>query len=236
MRNILLIGILLLFTPVMHAQALPWVFPGDFGERIRLSDLVISGTVEETSEAGPEFVSGIELVANTAHVRVDRIFEGYSSSELQFKWFRLWSPAGEGMLYSGPPVANFKPHERYLIFLKKSAEGWVVAMPVYALEAKLAPASPSNAVRDLSSAPAQARYQALAEELEAAALQVPNPPPGMTGEAATYFSAVFDLIGACAGPFYEHFESSPSRQLRGAATEWLVINRHHTTCTQMLRP
>jgi hypothetical protein len=140
------------------------------------------------------------------------------------------------MVYSGPPVANFGTHERYLIFLKKSDKGWVVAMPVYALHAKLAPAPTSNAIQDLSSAPLQARYQALAEELETAALKVQNPPPGMTGEAATYFSPVFDLIGACAEPFYRHFESSPSRELRDVATEWLgVINRHHATCVRTPR-
>jgi hypothetical protein len=46
MRNILLSSVVLFFAPVMRAQRLPWVFPGDFRERIRLSDLVVSGIVE----------------------------------------------------------------------------------------------------------------------------------------------------------------------------------------------
>jgi hypothetical protein len=179
-------------------------------------------------------VGRIELVAIIAQVRVDRIFQGHCSKELQFKWFRLWASAGKGMLYSGPPLANFRAHERHLIFLKESEDGWVVSMPVYALNTILAPAPPRNAIYDLSGATLNARYQALAEELEAAALSRPNPPAGLTGEAATYFSAVFDLIGGCGGPFYRHFESSTSRELRQAAIEWLgVMNRHHATCTQM---
>jgi hypothetical protein len=39
-------------------------------------------------------------------------------------------------------------------------------------------------------------YQALAEELETPALLVPVPQPGLTGEAATYFPAIFDMLGA----------------------------------------
>jgi hypothetical protein len=233
MRNIFIAGFALLFIPVICAQNLPWVFPGDFRERMRISDLVISGVIEQSSEAGAEFVDRTELVANIAQVRIDRVFQGHCSRQLQFKWFRLWSPAGEGMLYSGPPVSNFRTQQRYLIFLKRADEAWVVSMPVYALEMTLAANPSANRITDLSGAPLVAKYQALAQELEIAAMAVPDPPPGVTGDAATYFSSVFDLIGGCAGAFYYHFESSPSPELRRAALEWAgVIKKHHAGCAQ----
>lgn len=231
MRYTLFAGFVLLFTPGIHAQALPWVFPGDFRERIRISDLVISGAIE-TAAVGIQSVDAVEVRSNLARVRVDRVFKGHCPLALQFKWFKLWSAAGKGTLYSGPPIADFRAHERYLIFLKQGEQGWVVAMPVYALEMKLAAASPPNAISDLSAAPVQARYRAIAEELEVAALSVPNPSPGMTGEAASYFSPVFDLLGGCGEAFYHHFESSPSSDLQEAAFRWLsLIKKRHLSCT-----
>lgn len=65
--------------------------------------------------------------------------------------------------------------------------GWVVALPLYAIEIKLALASPSGAPADLSHASIQRRYEAIDEELETAASLAPVPPPGSTGEAAEYF-------------------------------------------------
>jgi hypothetical protein len=83
-------------------------------------------------------------------------------------------------------------------------------MPLYAIEVKLAPTPPSRAVGDLSQAPTNNKYEELAQELETAALLGPTPEPGLTGEAATYFPAIFDLLGGCAEPFYRRFSSSPS--------------------------
>ena len=56
-----------------------------------------------------------------------------------------------------------------------------------------------------------------------AALLVPEPAPGMTGEAAAYFPYVVDLIGASAKPFLRHFAASRSNELRVAAQNWLVF-------------
>jgi hypothetical protein len=108
---------------------------------------------------------------------------------------------------------------------------WVVALPLYGIEIQLAPALPSGALRDLSHASIQRRYEAIAEELETTASLLPVPLPGSTGEAATYFSEAFDLIGGCAEPFYRSFLSSPSHELRNAALDWLeVIRSRHMTC------
>jgi hypothetical protein len=179
---------------------LPWTFPSDVRERMRMADLVVSGTIEDTSVLGIQIVDDTELTGNLARVRVDRVFKGESEGELQFTWFTFHF-TGLGMIYSGPPNANFRPHNRYLIFLKQKVSGWVVAMPLYALEIELALAPPSNALPDLSEVSSEKKYRRLAEELETAALLVPPPQPGVTGAAATYFPAVFDLLGGVCRAF-----------------------------------
>ena len=229
----LLAAILLLAAMLAPQASLPWTFPGDLRERLRMSDLVVSGTIEKTASDGIRTVDGAEVTAHTAHVRVDRVFQGSAAGEkLRFAWFSLHMvTTGGGFAYSGPPLADFRPGKRYLIFLKRARSGWEVAMPVYAIEEKLVATPPRGALRNLSQVLLQQRYEALAEELENAALAQPVPPTGMTGEAAMYFPSVFDLLGGCAEPFYRRFLSSPSPELRGAASTWLdLIRSRHLMC------
>ena len=224
------LGVTLLLAAMLAAQgsaSLPWVSLGDFRERLRISDLVVSGTIEVTAQAGGHTVDGTKVTANVAHLRVDRVFQGNAPGrELRFTWFTLrWEAMGKGFAYSGPPLADFRPGKRYLVFLRRARSGWEVAMPVYAIEVELATAPPRGSICDLSQASMGQRYQALAQELEDAALDLPAPPPGMTGEAASYFPSVFDLLGGCAEPFYRRFLSSPSPELRAAASTWLDLIR-----------
>jgi len=212
---------------------MPWTLPGNVGDRLRISDLVVSGTIDDTSAIGVQTVDHIELLGNVARVRVDRVFQGSASGELKFLWYRLYVPptSSGGVVGSLPPPANFRPHERYLIFLKQRTTGWVVAMPFYAIEFKLAATPPSGAMGDLSQATIDKRYEALAQELETAALLIPAPQPGLTGEADTFFPSIFDLLGGCAGPFYRRFLSSSSPELRRAALNWVqLIQSRQMTC------
>jgi hypothetical protein len=172
--------------------------PGDFVERLRISDLVVSGTVESSMPHEVQIVDGEMLNAHTSILRVDRVFKGEARKQLQFSWFTIRWDGTSGYGYSGPPLASFQPRHRYLVFLKRDNSGWAVAMPVYALEVELAPESPTGSHRDLSEVLAEERREAIAQELENAALRLPIPPPGMTGEAAAYFPAVFDLLRGCA--------------------------------------
>jgi hypothetical protein len=222
-----------ILIPAAAQVRMPWTFPGNVGDRLRISDLVVSGTIEDTSAMGVQTVDHIELLGNVARVRVDRVFQGSASRELQFVWFRLYVPptSSGGVVGSLPPPAHFRPHERYLIFLKQRKTGWVVAMPLYAIEFKLAATPPSGAMGDLSQATTDKRFEALAQELETAALLIPAPQPGLTGEAATYFPSIFDLLGGCAEPFYRRFLSSPSPELRRAALNWLqLVQSRQMTC------
>lgn len=216
----------------------PWVFPGDFRERLRVSDVVVSGIVIHTSRAGTRTVNGTKLTSNIARVRVDRVFQGTASAEeLQFTWFSPHYSGKGGVIYSGPPLAAFDPGKRYLVFLKRTGLGWEVAMPLYELEVELATGRLRSAARDLSLLPLQQRYESLAGELETVALAQPPPPSGTTGMAAITFSAVFDLIGGCAEPFYRQFLSVPSPELREEAMSWLkLIQSRHLRCDESVRP
>ncbi len=51
-----------------EATTLPWVFPGDFRERLRMSDLVVAGTIERTSADAVRTVDGVEVAANIARL------------------------------------------------------------------------------------------------------------------------------------------------------------------------
>lgn len=52
---------------------------------------------------------------------------------------------------------------------------------------------------------------------------MPEPAPGLTGEAATYFPDLVDLPGDCAEPFLQRFAASRRKELRTAAQKWLDL-------------
>jgi len=161
-------------------------------------------------------------------------FRDRPPERIKFTWF---TPQFEAGIYSGPPLAHFQPNRRYLVFLKRAASGWVVALPLYQIEMELAPVPPANSLRDLSGTLPVQRNTALAEELETTALLAQPAQPGTTGEAAAYFPAVFDLLGGCARPFYRRFSSSPNPQLSEEALRWLSFVRSKgLTCSQLAVP
>ena len=204
----------------------PWVYPGDFNERLARADLVVSGTIASTVPDKLRIVDGVKVSGNEAEIRVDRVFKGEAkSATMHFLWYSP-APACGGVVYSGPPFADFKPKVRYLVFLRQNSNGYVVTIPIYEMEVRLA--RPGSAVfRDLSQVPISERKSEIAKEIEAAALSVPHPAPGVTGDAARYFPYVVDLIGGCAEPFLRHFAVSRSKELRAAAQNWLafVVNK-----------
>jgi hypothetical protein len=229
----------LLASMLIPHSHFPWAMPGNFLQRLHISDVVVSGTIESLSPAGVQKVDGEELTATTARLRVDRVFQGEAEEELRFTYFTLHMEGPGGYAYSGPPPAEFRPHKRYLVFLKRDKFDWVVAMPLYALEVELAlaPTPPTDSIRNFSRLLPEQRYEAIGEELEMAALLLPIPPPGVTGEAAAYFPPVYDLLGGCAEPFYRKFLSSPSPELRAEALRWSeLISLRHRTCKTAVAP
>lgn len=190
-----------------------------------MSDLVVAATIRSTSRIGLQSVDGIELTALRAECDVDRVFKGKPTEHVGFTWFSFAPPPKDsgGVVGSTPPISSFRSGTRYLVFLRKKRDQWVVSVPLYALEVALASPRSSSGRDDLSEAPPDVRNQAIAEELEAAALLLPEPQAGMTGFAPWYFAPVFDLIGGCAEPFFRRFLSSNSAELRAAAQRWLAL-------------
>jgi len=190
-----------------------------------MSDRVIAGTIRSTSRVGLQSVDGIELTALRAECDVDRVFKGPPTEHVGFTWFSFAPPPNDsgGVVGSTPPISSFRSGTHYLVLLRKKRDQWVVSVPLYALEVKLASPPPSSGHDNLSEAPPHVRNQAIAEELETAALRLPEPQAGMTGYAPWYFAPVFDLIGGCADPFFRRFLSSRSAELRAAAQRWLAL-------------
>src|SRR5438309_512107 len=109
------LSLLLCVAPMswIVASQLPWVYPGDFNER-----LIVSGTIASTARGNTRTVDGVEVTANEAKIKIDRIFKGEAkSATMQFLWFSPASASGF-LIYSGPPLADFKPSVRYLVFLR----------------------------------------------------------------------------------------------------------------------
>jgi hypothetical protein len=221
--DMMLMLTILLALNMQTSAALPWVFPSDLRDRIKMSDVVVSAVINDISSVGVRKVDGTMLGAEIAHAYVDRRFEGDVPADLSFTWFRPYAKEGKGFSYAGPPLSDFEVGKRYLIFLKRDTEGWVVSLPLYAIEFKLAPYPPSYASPDSSRASVSARNRAIAEELESAAVAEPPPAAGVTGMAVIYFSPVFDLLGGCADSFYEQFANTPSPELRAAAMRWMEL-------------
>ena len=69
-----------MLLPAPAQLRMPWTFP-NFRDRVRISDLIVSGTIEDTSAIGVQTVDHIELVGNVASVRVDRVFQGRASDK-----------------------------------------------------------------------------------------------------------------------------------------------------------
>jgi hypothetical protein len=93
---------LLAMMSATQSSTLPWVFPSDFRERPCISDLVVSGTIEDTSVLGVQVVNHTELVGYVARIRIDRVFQGSRVEGLQFAWFKYHATTkGGGVIYSG---------------------------------------------------------------------------------------------------------------------------------------
>ena len=81
--------------------------PGNFLQRLQISDAVVSGTVESLSPTGVQTVDGVRLTATTTRLRVDRVFQGEAEEELRFTWFTLHMEGPGGYAYSGSATRRF---------------------------------------------------------------------------------------------------------------------------------
>lgn len=234
MKSLTVAFILVVSCLAQSGSTIPWTYPNGFKVRFGMADVVLAGTIEETHETGTEVLQGFEVDSRIASLKVDRSFQGrVERSTIRFKWFAPHHEGDGGVIYAGPPLAEFRAQTRYLVFLSKAGDGWVVAMPVYRLELKLASAPPADSIRDVSIMPAEIRDQELAQELELAAMSEPLPTPGTTGFAPEYFNSVDELIGGCSEPFVRWFLKSPSPELRLAAQRHLdLMKKEKLSCDE----
>ena len=175
---------------------------GDFRERVKQADLVVSGTIQFTIPEVTLAVDRVDVTSNRASIEIDRVYKGEVRGRmLDFVWF---SPAPDVTAYAGPPLANFATGKRFLVFLHQDVTGYVVTIPLCQVEVLLAPASALN-LPDMSAVPEDIRHLEIARELETAAFSIEPPAPGVSGYAVTYFPYVINLVGGCARPFLQHF-------------------------------
>jgi hypothetical protein len=206
--------------PVTSQARDPLACGGDFRERVKQADLVVSGTIRSTIPEVMLAVDRVDVTSNRASIEVDRVFKGEVRGRmLDFVWF---SPPPDVNAYAGPPLANFATGMRFLVFLREDVTGYVVTIPLCQVEVLLAPASALK-LPDMSAVPEDIRYSEIARELETAAFSIEPPAPGVAGYAVHYFPYVIDLVGGCARPFLQHFAESPSRELRDVAQRWLTL-------------
>ena len=66
MRFVGLTFLVVAMLPPQGSTRLPWILPGDFHDRLRMSDLVVSGIISGTAQTGVRTVDGAEAMAHVA--------------------------------------------------------------------------------------------------------------------------------------------------------------------------
>lgn len=184
-------------------------------ERQRYSDIVCSATIVKTyatnSVKQSEGKARSEWIAE-AHV--DRVFKGFLSSQsIAFKYYGRGAGTAD---YFGPPYADFRPGNRYVLFLRGQGSNLSVTIPFYRMEIEV---SPQRSPFDKSKlAPDLALAQELVFAIESA--------PQTIGRAAThYFSWVEEIIGKNSIPLVEPFLKSRDPLVRYQAAWWLSFRQ-----------
>ena len=192
-------------------------FPHDIAERVRHSDIVCSGTVVKISQTGkPINVDGEERSQWIATAAIDRIFKGtLGPNFVEFKYYGFIPPPGVIDIVT-PLMADFRPGNRYLIFLNRHGLDMEVSIAPYRIEIRLAT---NRLMLDESNVDPS---QVLAKELVAAVQSAPD----TIGRLAThYFSWAEELIGKQAIRLVEPFLNSSDPLIRYEAAWWLSFRQ-----------
>lgn len=215
-----LLGILApcILLPVHADDKQPNKYLPSFQERERYSDIVCSATIVKTyTTSSVKQLDGQERSEWIAQARVDHIFKGFLGSQIiDFKYYGLGPRTGD---YFGPPVADFRPGIRYVLFLRGQGPNLTVTVPFYQMEIEVAPQplplDESKPAPDL----------ALARELVFAIEFAPQ----TIGRAATkYFSWVEELVGKDSFPLIKPFLTSGDQLVRYQAAWWLSFRQVDT--------
>jgi hypothetical protein len=203
--------------PALPQGLQPERFPQTIPERVRYSDIVCSGTVVKNSQAGnPTNVDGEERSQWIATAAIDRVFKGtLGPNFVEFKYYGYIPPPGVFDIPT-PVMADFRPGNRYVIFLNRHGPDLEVSIAPYRMEIQLATRVPAldESNVDLS--------QVLAKELVSAVQSAPD----TIGRLATrYYSWSEELIGKQAIRLIEPFLSSSDPLIRYQAAWWLSFRQ-----------
>jgi hypothetical protein len=195
----------------------PNKFLPEIKERVRYSEIICSATILKISPAGSAIkLQGAERSQWVAVAGVDHVFKGTLVPKIiEFKYYGYIPPPGVAVTLT-PPMANFRPGIRYVLFLKRHNLDLEVAIPAYEMEIQLATQPPtldeSNSKPDL----------VLAKELFFA---IQSAPDTIGRSATTYFSWAEELIGKEAIPLVEPFLNAGDPLVRYQAAWWLSFRK-----------
>lgn len=193
-------------------------------KRIGASEIVCSATILSTNSASNTVEVGDELASQwTALASVDQVFKGALSSHvIHFDYYRLAPRTAD---HFGPPTAYFETGVRYAIFLKGPESDLHTAIPLYQMEVKLSPQSPSQPH------PHRSALSALAHEL---LLAVQSAPTTIGRSGDHYFSWAEELLGNKVVPLVEPFLKESDPLVRYQAAWWLSFRNPNDTVVAIL--
>jgi hypothetical protein len=204
-----------------QAEHLPFKYLSTLKARWSEADIVCTATVSEVAPTGDlPVIEGTKVREYIVSANVDRVFKGsWAEQRVAFRSYGLYS--AEGIVqYVGPPLADFQPNSRYLLFLRNGAPPAVVT-PVFETAILLAP--PGATTRYLGLIPHNTSIDnsALAAQLLAAIYA--QPPQRRDSEE--YFGHIGELLGGVAAAqvfetIYEDRDPTLREVAAKMASEW----------------
>ena len=168
------------------------------------------------SSGGLPVIEGTPVLELHIEADVDRVFKGnWTPQTITFRSFGLRSP--DGILnYIGPPLADFRPNSRYLLFLRNETAPEVVT-PVLETAILLPPLG--TASQYLSTIPPGTSEDKAALAVEMIAAIYAEPPQQRS--SADYFGHIGQLLGGVsAAHVFETFYHDADPVLRLSRLKW----------------
>lgn len=183
--------IFLLAAAGAEAEHLPFKYLSGLDARWNAAELVCTATVSEMAASGNfPVIEGITLREYLVTAYVDRVFKGdWTEQRITFRFYGLKIANGIEQ-YIGPPIGDFQPNSRYLLFLRNEAAPEVVT-PVFETAIRLAPVGEATEYEALIPQDVSADKTVLAAEMVAAIYVQPS----QLMYGASYFGEIVGLLG-----------------------------------------
>jgi hypothetical protein len=199
-----------------QAEHLPFKYLSSLQARWDAAEFVCTATVSDVvSSGGLPVIEGTLVVELHIEAAVDRVFKGnWTPQTITFRSFGLRSP--DGILnYIGPPLADFRPNSRYLLFLRNETAPEVVT-PVLETAILLPPLGTASQYLSTILPGTSGDKAALAVEMIAAIYAEPP----QQRSSADYFGHIGQLLGGVsAAHVFETFYHDADPVLRVVAAQ-----------------